>query len=52
VKIHDLKVIALTSVLQYKNTRKRISEIGQELEVAAIKVCTFQSAWCVESRRA
>ena len=35
-KIHDLKVIARTSVMQYKNTQKRISEIGKELEVAAI----------------
>jgi len=35
-KIHDLKVIARTSVMQYRNTRKRINEIGQELMVGAI----------------
>ncbi|MFQ5864747.1 MAG: protein kinase [bacterium] len=35
-KIHDLKVIARTSVMQYKNTQKRVSEIGRELGVGAI----------------
>jgi non-specific serine/threonine protein kinase len=35
-KIRDLKVMARTSVVQYKNTQKRISDIGKELGVAAI----------------
>jgi non-specific serine/threonine protein kinase len=35
-KIGDLKVIARTSVLQYKDTQKRIIEIGEELGVNAI----------------
>jgi len=35
-KIGDLKVIARTSVMQYKNTEMRISEIGEELGVDAI----------------
>ncbi len=35
-KIHDLKVIARTSVLGYKNTDKRISEIAKELGVETI----------------
>ena len=35
-KIGDLKVIARTSVLQYKNTDMRISDIGKELDVNAI----------------
>jgi serine/threonine protein kinase/tetratricopeptide (TPR) repeat protein len=35
-KIHDLKVIARTSMLQYRNTQKRISQIGEELGVGAI----------------
>ncbi|MEE9190019.1 MAG: protein kinase [Candidatus Neomarinimicrobiota bacterium] len=35
-KIGDLKVIARTSVMQYKNTNLRISDIGKELGVASI----------------
>ena len=35
-KIRDLKVIARTSVIQYKNTKKRISEIGNELGVSSV----------------
>ncbi len=35
-KIGDLRVIARTSVMQYKNTEKRIRDIGRELGVAAI----------------
>ena len=35
-KIRDLKVIARTSVMHYKNTNLRISEIGKELNVASI----------------
>ena len=35
-QIKDLKVIARTSVMQYKNTEKRIREIGRELGVATI----------------
>jgi serine/threonine protein kinase/tetratricopeptide (TPR) repeat protein len=35
-KIGDLKVIARTSVMQYKNTEMRVSEIGEELGVDAI----------------
>jgi TolB-like protein/Tfp pilus assembly protein PilF len=35
-KIRDLKVIARTSVIQYKNTEKRVSEIGKELGVSSI----------------
>ncbi|UCE06600.1 MAG: protein kinase [bacterium] len=35
-KIGDLKVIARTSVIQYKNTEKRISEIATELSVNSI----------------
>jgi non-specific serine/threonine protein kinase len=35
-KIGDLKVIARTSVIQYRNTQKRISEIAQELGVNSI----------------
>jgi serine/threonine protein kinase/tetratricopeptide (TPR) repeat protein len=36
VKIHDLKVIARTSVMQYKNSQKGIRKIGEELNVATI----------------
>ena len=36
VKIRDLRVIARTSVIKYKNTDKRISEIGKELGVASV----------------
>jgi TolB-like protein/Flp pilus assembly protein TadD len=35
-KIGDLKVIARTSVMQYKNTEKRIRDIGRELGVATL----------------
>ncbi|MEE9465273.1 MAG: tetratricopeptide repeat protein [Candidatus Neomarinimicrobiota bacterium] len=35
-KIGDLKVIARTSVMQYKNTQKRAQEIARELGVAAV----------------
>ncbi len=35
-KINDLTVIARTSVMQYKNTKMRIRDIGQELGVANI----------------
>ncbi len=35
-KIKDLKVIARTSVIPYKNTKKRISEIGRELGVTSV----------------
>jgi non-specific serine/threonine protein kinase len=35
-KIGDLKVIARTSVMQYKNTNQRISDIGKELGVASV----------------
>ncbi len=35
-KIGDLKVIARTSVMQYKNTQKRAREIARELGVAAV----------------
>lgn len=35
-RIGDLTVIARTSIMGYKKTRKRIREIGQELGVAAI----------------
>ena len=35
-KVGDLKVIARTSVIQYKNTEKRISEIATELSVNSI----------------
>jgi eukaryotic-like serine/threonine-protein kinase len=35
-KISALKVISRTSVMQYKGTRKRIPEIGRELNVDAI----------------
>ncbi len=35
-KIGDLRVIARTSVMQYKNTQKRAREIARELGVAAV----------------
>jgi TolB-like protein/Tfp pilus assembly protein PilF len=35
-KIGNLKVIARTSIVQYKNTEKRIRDIGRELGVATI----------------
>jgi len=35
-KIGEMKVIARTSVMQYKNTNLRISDIGKELGVAAV----------------
>ncbi|MEE9166389.1 MAG: protein kinase [Candidatus Neomarinimicrobiota bacterium] len=35
-KIGDLKVIARTSVVQYKNTQTRIRDIGKELGVATV----------------
>ena len=35
-KIKDLRVISRTSVMQYKDTKKSIREIGKELNVAAI----------------
>jgi non-specific serine/threonine protein kinase len=35
-KIHDLKVIARTSVMHYRNTNKKIKEIAEELNVGSI----------------
>lgn len=35
-KIHDLKVISRTSVVQYKNTTKTMGEIAKELDVVNI----------------
>jgi TolB-like protein/Tfp pilus assembly protein PilF/predicted Ser/Thr protein kinase len=35
-KIHDLKVIARTSVMRYKDTRKPVREIASELGVATV----------------
>jgi len=35
-KIHDLKVIARTSVMHYRNTNKKIKEIAGELNVGSI----------------
>ena len=35
-RLHDLKVIARTSVMQYKETGKSIAEIGRELQVGTI----------------
>jgi len=43
-KIGDLKVIARTSVIQYKNTAKRVTEIGKELGVNAILEGTVRRA--------
>jgi TolB-like protein len=41
-KISDLKVIATTSVLRYKNTEKDVKEIGRELNVANVLEGTLQ----------
>jgi serine/threonine protein kinase len=41
-KIPELKVIATTSVMRYKNTDKDIKEIGRELNVANILEGTIQ----------
>jgi serine/threonine-protein kinase len=35
-KVADLQVIARTSVMQYKDTEKRVRQIGRELGVAAV----------------
>jgi len=35
-KIHELKVIAQTSALSYKNTKKTIAQIGQELSIGTV----------------
>jgi len=35
-KIHDLSVISRTSVMEYRDTRKNMKEIGAELNVATI----------------
>ena len=35
-RLHDLTVIARTSVMQYKGTGKSIAEIGRELQVGTI----------------
>jgi serine/threonine protein kinase/Tfp pilus assembly protein PilF len=35
-KISDLKVISHTSVMQYKETRKNVREIGRELDVGSV----------------
>ena len=35
-KIHDLDVISRTSVMEYRDTRKNVKEIGAELNVATI----------------
>ena len=35
-KINSLEVISRTSIMQYKNTTKSLSEIGKELGVATI----------------
>lgn len=35
-KIAELRVIARTSVMQYKNTTKSVAEIGQELQVSTV----------------
>ena len=43
-KISDLKVIARTSVMQYKDVKPRISEIGKELGVANILEGSVQRA--------
>ena len=52
-KIGDLRVIARTSVMQYKNTEKRIRDIGRELGVAAIlegSVRRADSRVCITSQ--
>jgi len=43
-KIKDLRVISRTSVLQYANTTKSISEIANELDVATVLEGTLQRA--------
>ncbi len=35
-RLHDLSVIARTSIMQYKKTEKGIAEIGRELQVGTI----------------
>jgi len=35
-KINDLRVISRTSMMQYKNTKKNLRQIGEELKVATI----------------
>ena len=35
-RLHDLSVIARTSIMQYKETEKSIAEIGRELQVGTI----------------
>jgi TolB-like protein/class 3 adenylate cyclase/Flp pilus assembly protein TadD len=35
-RLHDLKVIARTSIMQYKETSKSVAEIGRELQVGTI----------------
>jgi TolB-like protein/Tfp pilus assembly protein PilF len=35
-KIHSLGVVARTSVIQYKNTKKNVTQIGEELDVMYI----------------
>jgi len=35
-KIADLRVVSRTSILQYKNSNKKLEEIGEELNVATI----------------
>ncbi len=35
-QVHELKVIAQTSALSYKNTRKTIAQIGRELNIGTI----------------
>ena len=35
-RLHDLTVIARTSIMQYKETGKSIAEIGRELQVGTI----------------
>jgi TolB-like protein len=41
-KIKDLRVLARTSVEQYRETSKTVSEIGKELKVAYILEASFQ----------
>ena len=56
-KIKDLKVIARTSVIQYKNSEKRISEIANELGVVSVLQGSVRRAGnqirppCVPSKR-
>jgi adenylate cyclase len=35
-RLHDLTVIARTSVMQYKGTAKSVAEIGRELQVGTV----------------